>query len=99
MAEDNDEAEEPAVELGEGEPVEGAPLSRVAERLTWAIQKSEIDRKEGDTTIRTPDGPRMLSDVLAEMDETYFPTRRAFQEAVREVIGTGPVPTADETEE
>lgn len=99
MAEDTDEEDGPAVELGEGEPVEGAPVARVAERLTWAIQKSEIDRKEGETTIRTPDGPRALSSVLAEMDETYFPTRQAFVDAVRDVIGAGPVPTADESEE
>lgn len=97
MADDTDE--EPAVELGEGDPVEGAPLSRVAARLTWAIQKSEVDRKEGETVIRTPDGPRALSDVLAEVDETYFDTRRSFEDAVREVIGTGPVPTAETTEE
>lgn len=99
MAEDTDEEDAPAVELGEGEPVEGAPISRVAARLTWAIQKSEIDRKEGEEVIRTPDGPRELSDILSEVDETYFPTRQSFTDAVREVIGTGPVPVADETEE
>ncbi len=91
MAEETDEEE--GVELGSGPAVEGAPISRVAERLTWAIQKSEIDRKEGDTEIRTPDGPQLLSDVLAEIDETYFPTRQAFRDAVENVIGTGPVPT------
>ncbi len=102
MAEDTEEETGPAVELGEGEPVEGAPIARVAERLTWAIQKSEVDRKEGETTIRTPDGPRVLSDVLEEMDESYFTTRAEFLDAVRAVIGNGPVPTAevaDETEE
>lgn len=98
MADDTDE-EGPAVELGDGEPVEGAPLARIAARLTWAIQKSEIDRKEGDTLLRTPDGPRELSGVLEEVDEAYFDTRRAFEDAVREVIGTGPVPTADADEE
>ena len=94
MADDTDE-EGPAVELGEGEPVEGAPLARVSARLTWAIQKSEIDRQEGDTVVRTPDGPRELSSILADVDETYFDTRRAFEDAVREVIGTGPVPTGE----
>ncbi|MFB6069774.1 MAG: DUF5789 family protein [Halanaeroarchaeum sp.] len=94
MADDTDE-EGPAVELGEGEPVEGAPLARVSARLTWAIQKSEVDRKEGETVIRTPEGPRELSDVLAEVDETYFDTKRAFEDAVREVIGSGPVPTGE----
>jgi hypothetical protein len=94
---DNDEAEEePAVELGEGEPVEGAPVARVASRLHYAIEKSEVDRREGDTTIRTPDGPRELSAVLEESDEVYFDTRQSFVDAVRAVVGTGPVPTAEE---
>ena len=99
MTEDNDEEDTPAVELGEGEQVEGAPLSRVAARLTWAIQKSEIDRKEGETVIRTPDGPRELTEILDDVDETYFPTRQDFLDAVRDVIGTGPVPTEETTEE
>ena len=98
MAEDTDEDEEEVVELGEGESVEGAPLSRVSARLTWAIQKSEIERKEGDVELRTPDGPRKLADVLEEVEDTYFATRQAFEDAVREVIGRGPVPT-EETEE
>ncbi|MDR5656813.1 DUF5789 family protein [Halodesulfurarchaeum sp. HSR-GB] len=93
MAEDTDEAD--GVELGSGPDVEGAPIARIAERLTWAIQKSEIDRKEGDTVVRTPDGPQELTDILAEIDETYFPTRQAFREAVEGVIGTGPVPTEE----
>ena len=96
MSDDDDEAEEPAVELGEGDPVEGAPLARVASRLHYAIERSEVVRREGDTTIRTPDGPRELADVLDETDEVYFDTRRAFVDAVREVVGTGPVPTAEE---
>jgi hypothetical protein len=97
MAEDTDEDEEeaPAVELGEGEPVEGAPLARVAARLYWPVQHSEVDRKEGDQTIRTPDGPRELSAVLEEVDVSYFESRREFVDAVRDVVGTGPVPTAD----
>jgi hypothetical protein len=96
MSDDEDEAEEPAVELGDGNPVEGAPLARVASRLHYAIERSEVVRREGDTTIRTPDGPRELADVLDETDEVYFDTRRAFVDAVREVVGTGPVPTAEE---
>ncbi|MFB6134132.1 MAG: DUF5789 family protein [Halanaeroarchaeum sp.] len=98
MTDESDE-EDTGVELGEGEAVEGAPIARVAARLTWAIQKSEIDRKEGDTVVRTPDGPRELSAILAAIDETYFDTRRAFVDAVREEIGMGPVPTADSTAE
>jgi len=94
MAED-DEEDEPAVTLEEGDPVEGAPLARVSERLMWGIEKSAVEQREGDTLIRTPDGPQELGDVLADVDETYFPTRRAFEDAVREVIGTGPVPTGE----
>ncbi len=95
MSDDSDE-DEPAVELGEGATVEGAPLARVAARLHWPIEKSEIDRKEGDTEIRTPDGPRELSDVLAGVAVPYFERRQEFLEAVRDVIGTGPIPTVDE---
>ncbi|MFC7166591.1 DUF5789 family protein [Halospeciosus flavus] len=97
MSDENDEAEEePPVQLGEGEAVEGAPLARVAERLTWGIQKSEIDRREGDTEIRTPDGPRELSELLAEVEDTYFESRRHFESTIREVTGVGPVPTTGE---
>lgn len=91
MADDDDE---PAVTLGEGEPVEGAPLARISERLMWGIEKSTIDAREGDTVIRTPDGPRELATVLSEVDRTYFATRQEFEDAVRAVIGTGPIPTA-----
>lgn len=93
---DESEDEEPAVELGEGAPVEGAPLARVSTRLMWGIEKSEIQEREGDTVIRTPDGPRELGDVLEEVDNTYFGTRQKFENAVRDVIGTGPVPTEEE---
>ncbi len=90
---DDESDEEPAVELGEGPAVEGAPLARVTARLTWGIEHSTIVDREGDTTIRTPDGPRELADVLAEVDMPYFSDRHEFEDAVREVIGTGPVPT------
>ncbi len=90
---DNDEDEGPAVPLGDGAPVEGAPLSRVASRLHYAIEKSEILRREGETTIRTPDGPRELAEVLEDVDTVYFDTRQTFETAVRDVIGTGPTPT------
>ncbi|WP_135827987.1 DUF5789 family protein [Halorussus halobius] len=96
MADDNDEDAEPAVELGEGEPVEGAPLARVASRLHWPIEHSEVRRKEGDVTVRTPDGPREVAALLDEVDATYFESRQEFLEAVRAVAGTGPVPTASE---
>jgi len=93
----DDEAEdEPAVELGEGADVEGAPVARVASRLHYAIEKSEVVRREGDTTIRTPDGPRDLGDVLESTDEVYFDTRQSFVDAVEAEVGTGPVPTAEE---
>ena len=96
MSDDEDETEGLAVELGDGNPVEGAPPARVASRLHYAIERSEVVRREGDTTIRTPDGPRELADVLEETDEVYFDTRRAFVDAVHEVVGTGAVPTAEE---
>ena len=97
MADDSDEEEEePAVSLGEGAAVEGAPLARVSARLMWGIEKSEVVAREGDTEIRTPEGPRTLAAVLDAVDDTYFPTRQDFEAAVRAEIGTGPVPTAEE---
>jgi len=97
MADDDEETEEaPAVELGDGEPVEGAPLARVASRLTWPKERSEIERQEGDAVIRTPDGPTTLADVLPETGTTYFDRRQEFVDEVEAVVGTGPVATADE---
>ena len=93
MSEDEAEEEEPAVELGEGAAVEGAPIARVAARLTWPQERSRIVEKEGDATIRTPEGPRTLSDVLEETDTTYFDTRQSFVDAVEDVVGRGPVAT------
>ncbi len=93
---DDEEETEPAVSLGEGEPVEGAPLARVSSRLTWPKEKSEIDRLEGDGVIRTPEGPQKLSSVLADVEETYFERYQEFEAHVRDVIGTGPVETASE---
>ena len=93
MADDEEEDEGPAVELGDGEPVEGAPVARVASRLTWPIERSEIERKEGDVEIRTPEGPRTVSSVLVETDVTYFERRGEFVEAVREAVGVGPITT------
>ena len=88
--------DEPVVELGESESVEGVPLARVASRLTWGMEKSELDRRAGDTEIRTPDGPKRLGDVLDDIDVPYFERRQEFESSVREAVGTGPVPTADE---
>ncbi|PCR90003.1 DUF5789 family protein [Natrinema ejinorense] len=93
---DDDEDAPPAVTLGEQTPVEGAPLARVSSRLTWPKEKSEVDRLEGNTVLRTPDGPRELSAVLEDVDETYFQRHQEFEGHVRDVIGTGPIPTADE---
>lgn len=81
--------------LGEGRPVEGTPLARVAARLTWGIERSAVLEREGDTVIRTRDGPREFADVLAAVEEPYFATQQEFERAVRAVIGTGPIPTAD----
>jgi len=99
MADDEDEGEDedaPTVELGEGEAVEGAPLARVASRLTWPQEASAVRRKEGEAVVRTPDGPRSLADLLADADETYFDTRQTFLSTVGEAVGTGPVRTAEE---
>ncbi len=87
------EANEPGVELGDHPPVEGAPLARIASRLNWPQEQSEIDRKEGESLIRTPDGARSLSEILEEVEMTYFATRQEFTDAVRDAIGTGPIPT------
>lgn len=97
MADDEDDSEgtDPAVSLGEGESVEGAPVARVASRLTWPQEKSRIERKEGEAVIRTPDGPRELGDVLAAVETTYFDSRRAFVSDVEAVVGDGPVRTAE----
>ncbi|WP_255193115.1 DUF5789 family protein [Natronobeatus ordinarius] len=93
---DEEDSEEHPVTLGEQRSVEGAPLARVTSRLTWPKEKSEVDRLEGDSVVRTPDGPQELSAVLEEVEETYFERRQEFESHVRDVIGTGPVPTADE---
>jgi hypothetical protein len=96
MADEDEEEAGPVVELGEGDPVEGAPLARVASRLYYGIEMSEVRRREGGTAIRTPDGPRGLDEILDSVDATYFDTRQAFVNAVEGVVGTGPVPTSDE---
>ena len=95
MADEDEEEAGPVVELGEGDPVEGAPLARVASRLYYGIEMSEVVRREGETEIRTPDGPRALGVVLDAVDETYFDTRQALVTAVENAVGTGPVPTTD----
>ncbi|MBP1985812.1 DUF5789 family protein [Halolamina salifodinae] len=93
MSEEETEDEEPSVELGEATAVEGAPLARVAARLTWPQERSRIVEKEGDATIRTPGGPKTLSDVLEQTDTTYFDSRQTFVDAVEGVVGRGPVQT------
>jgi len=93
---DDEESDEPAVELGEGEPVEGAPPARVASRLTWPVTKSDLLAKEGDAVVRTPDGPRELADLLADVETTYFDRRQTFLDDLAAVTGDGPVPTAEQ---
>ncbi|MFB6127661.1 MAG: DUF5789 family protein [Halolamina sp.] len=95
MADDDDTEEEPAVELGDRTPVEGAPVARVASRLTWPADAEEVREKEGDAVIRTPAGPRPLTDVLDDANETYFDRRQSFVDAVQSVVGDGPVKTAE----
>jgi len=97
MADDEEtEEEEPAVELGDGADVEGAPVARVASRLKWPQQRSRILELEGDSEIRTPDGPRTIESVLEDVETTYFEKRQEFVGSVRDVVGRGPVATADE---
>lgn len=90
---DADEGDEPAVELGEGTPVEGAPLARLAARYTWPMEKSAIRERDGTTEVRTADGPMALGEALDGVEDTYFGTRRQFLDAVREQMPAGPVPT------
>jgi hypothetical protein len=92
---DEEEDEGPVVELGEGTPVEGAPLARVASRLTWPQERSFVERKEGDAVVRTPDGPRELAELLEEAGETYFESRQHFVEEIHSVIGVAPVQTEE----
>jgi hypothetical protein len=94
MSDDSDEeTQEPAVELGEGETVNGAPLARVASRLTWPKKQSEVVAKEGETTIRTPDGGTTLADALSGVNVAYFESRKEFTDAVFDAVGRGPVET------
>lgn len=98
MSDDDDEQEEedePIVELGERVEVDGVPLAQVASRLSWPLQQSEVSRKEGETVVRTPDGPKRVDELLEEVENPYFQRRQEFVDAVREVTGTGPVPTSE----
>lgn len=94
MSDDSDEeTQEPVVELGEGETVHGAPLAQVASRLTWPKKQSDVVAKEGETTIRTPDGETTLADALEDVNVSYFESRQEFTEAVFDAVGRGPVQT------
>jgi hypothetical protein len=95
MADDEEQEEGPVVELGERRPVEGAPVARLAARLHYGIERSEVDRRLGDERIRTPEGPRRLGEVLEGMDETYFERRQDLERALRDAVGHGPVPAGD----
>ena len=90
---DETDAEEPAVELGEGPDVPGEPIARVASRLTWPAKRSDLRAQEGDATIRTPGGARALDDVLAASEVPLFESRSEFVTEVEEVVGRGPVAT------
>ena len=93
MAEEDEDGEGPAVELGAGATVEGAPLSRLAARLTWPIERSEIIDRLGDEEIRTADGPIALEQAIEGVDDTYFGSRKHFVDAIRAELPSGPVPT------
>jgi len=89
----DDDESTPTVQLGDGRAVEGAPVARIASRLTWPQTKSDILEKFGETEIRTPDGPETLVDVLDPVETTYFDSRQTFVNAVFEQIGHEPVAT------
>ena len=94
-----DDSEEPAVQLGTGNAVDGAPLARVTERLMWGIEKSAVRKREGKTAIRTPEGPQELGELLTDVDRQYFATRQEFEAALDDAIGDGviPVESGEET--
>ena len=89
----DDEESTPTVQLGDGRAVDGAPIARIAARLTWPQTKSDILEKFGETEIRTPDGPEPLADVLESVETTYFDRRQTFVNEVFDVIGREPVAT------
>lgn len=91
----DDDSETATVELGEQQAVDGAPLARVASRLTWPSEASLIRRQEGKTVIRTPEGPRTINTLLDAVEADYFATRQEFESSLRAVIGTGPVPVGE----
>jgi hypothetical protein len=90
---DADEEATPAVQLGDGRTVAGAPIARVAARLAWPQTKSDILEKFGETDIRTPDGPQSLATILESVEDTYFDRRQTFVSAVRDVVGREPIAT------
>ncbi|WP_253736289.1 DUF5789 family protein [Halohasta salina] len=93
MADDDEADAEPTVQLGDGRAVDGAPVARIAARLTWPQTKSDILTKVGETEIRTPDGPQRLDELLEPVETTYYDRRQTFVEAVFEEIGHEPVAT------
>lgn len=93
MSDDEEADSEPTVQLGDGPAVEGAPIARVAARLTWPQTHSDIVEKVGDTDIRTPDGPESVEAVLDSIETTYFDRRQTFVNAVFDEIGREPVAT------
>lgn len=93
MADPEEEEPGPAVALGEGEPVDGAPLSRLAARLTWPMEKSAVRERLGEETVRSAGGPVELAALLDGVDDTYFGSRQHFVDAVREHLPSGPVAT------
>lgn len=95
MSEDDEEADSSGVELGSEAPIEGVPVARVASRLHWGMSKGEIGDREGDTVIRTSDGPQELATILESVEVPYFESRREFVEAIRDEIGVGPIPEGE----
>lgn len=86
------------VDQAQDTTVQGAPLARVSSRLSWPLQASKIREREGETVIRTPSGPQQLTTLLDNVSITYFESRQEFETAIREVAGTGPVPTDEDSQ-
>lgn len=95
MSEDDDDAEDTGVTLGSEAAVKGAPVARVASRLHWGMSKGEIGEREGDTVVRTSEGPQELGTILESVEVPYFESRREFVDAIRAEIGVGPIPEGE----
>jgi hypothetical protein len=87
---DDDAETAPTVSLGADEPVDGAPIARVAARLHYPLPRSQLVARAGEIQIRTPAGPTTLATIIEETDAQIFPTAAALISTVRESAGDAP---------